>query len=86
MTDADKGLFNVTHKEADLHKFKTPTLRNIALTAPYFHDASAKTLEDAVKVMLKYQVGKSLTDEEVAQIVTFLKAQNGKYSFNSLTR
>ena len=83
-TDADKGRFNVTKDPRDLHKFKTPLLRNIALTAPYFHDASAATLEDAVKVMLKYQVGKTLSDDEVGKIVAFLKAQTGKPIYKKL--
>ena len=85
-TDADKGRYHVTKQEADLHKFKTPLLRNIALTAPYFHDASAATLEDAVKTMLKYQVGKTLDDADVGKLVSFLKAQNGKREFKVLTQ
>jgi len=83
-TDADQGRYNVTKREADRHKFKTPLLRNIALTAPYFHDASAATLEDAVKTMLKYQVGKTLDEAAVGKIVSFLKAQNGKREFKML--
>ena len=84
LTDADRGRYNVTRNQKDLHKFKVPLLRNIALTAPYFHDASAATLEDAVKTMLKYQVGKTLTDAEVGKLVEFLKAQNGKREFQVL--
>ena len=54
LTDADEGRFAQTKDPFDMHRFKVPTLRNIALTAPYFHDASAKELKDAVSAMLKY--------------------------------
>ena len=53
-TDADLGRYNVTKNPADRHVFKVPGLRNVALTAPYFHDGSAKTLNDAVDVMFRY--------------------------------
>jgi len=86
MTDADKGRYNVTKDPKDMHKFKTPLLRNIALTAPYFHDGSATTLKDAVKAMLKYQVGKTLSDAEVEKIVSFLEAQTGKPNYEKLIR
>ena len=79
LTDGDKGRFAVTNNESDLHKFKTPTLRNIALTYPYMHDGTVKTLEEAVKIMGKYQGGKELSDKEVGQIVTFLKSLTGEY-------
>ena len=55
LTDADEGRFAQTKDPFDMHRFKVPTLRNVALTAPYFHDASAKELKDAVSAMLKYQ-------------------------------
>lgn len=71
-TEADNGRFNVTHKEADRHVFKVPSLRNVALTAPYFHDGSAKTLPDAVKVMAKYQLGKILSERQIQRLVSFL--------------
>ncbi len=80
VTEADNGLYNVTKKESDRHKFKVPLLRNIALTAPYFHDGSAGTLEEAVMVMMKYQLGKDIVkDEEINKIVSFLKTLNGEY-------
>jgi len=61
-----------------MHMFKVPTLRNIALTAPYFHDGDAKTLEDAVRKMAKYQLGRELSNEEVGLIVEFLKTLTGE--------
>ncbi len=81
VTEADNGLYNVTKKESDRHKFKVPLLRNIALTPPYFHDASAETLNDAVMVMMKYQEGRDLvSDVEINEIVAFLKTLNGEYN------
>lgn len=71
---ADVGRKAVTNNDADLHVFKVPSLRNIADTAPYFHDGSVATLEDAVKKMGEHQLGKTLDDAQVASIVTFLKA------------
>ncbi len=74
----DLGRYNVTKKEEDKYMFKVPSLRNVALTAPYFHDGQAKTLEDAVKQMAWLQLNKKLTDEEVQSIVAFLKSLTDK--------
>lgn len=74
----DDGLKGFTGNASDLHKFKVPTLRNIALTAPYLHDGTAKTLDEAVRVMAKYELGKDLTDTEVTSIVTFMNTLTGK--------
>lgn len=71
---ADLGRYEVTKSEADKHVFKVPSLRNVAETGPYFHDGSVATLEEAVKKMAWHQLGKELTPNEVASIVTFLKA------------
>lgn len=70
----DDGLKGFTGKESDLHKFKVPTLRNVALTAPYFHDGTMATLEDAVRAMAKYELDKDLTDAEVQLLVAFMKS------------
>ncbi len=78
ITKSDGGRFNVTGDPDDMHMFKVPTLRNIALTAPYFHDGDAKTLEDAVRKMAKYQLGRELSNEEVGLIVEFLKTLTGE--------
>lgn len=75
---ADLGRYNVTHREEDRHVFKVPSLRNVALTAPYFHDGSAATLEDAVAVMARYQLGRDLTQEDIGLIVAFLETLTGK--------
>lgn len=79
VTEADNGRFNVTQDPNDKNKFKVPSLRLAALTPPYFHDASAKTLEEAVRVMGRYQLGIEFADEEVKAIVAFLKTLPGKY-------
>ncbi len=71
------GRYNVTKKEKDKFFFKVPTLRNIALTSPYFHDGDVLDLTEAVKVMAKYQLGRKLKEEEVASIVAFLKTLTG---------
>ena len=60
------------------HRFKTPTLRNISLTAPYFHDASQATIKDAVSAMLKYEVGKTISEEELNLIVEYLETLTGE--------
>src|SRR5262249_42118620 len=65
LTEADNGRFNVTHMERDRHRFKVPTLRNVALTAPYLHDGSRATLSEAVLVMGRYQLGRELDAEQV---------------------
>ena len=78
ITEADYGRYNVTGKDEDKFMFKVPSLRNIALTAPYFHDGSAKTLEDAVGVMIKYQLGRLVPDEDKALIVKFLHTLTGR--------
>ena len=75
----DKGLAEVTKKSDDEHLWKVPTLRNIALTAPYFHNGSVKTLDEAVLIMGKLQLGKDLTKDEVADVVAFLNALTGPF-------
>jgi cytochrome c peroxidase len=81
---ADLGRFNVTGDEKDKYVFKVPSLRNVALTGPYFHDGSAKTLEDAVKIMSTYQLGRSLTASDTKDIVKFLKTLTGEYKGKAL--
>ncbi len=73
-----EGLAAVTGKDADRFKFKVPTLRNVELTYPYFHDGEAETLTEAVDVMGRLQLGKKFTKEENAQIVAFLKTLTGE--------
>jgi cytochrome c peroxidase len=77
-TFADQGRYNVTHQESDRHVFRVPSLRNVELTSPYFHDASATTLEEAVSTMARYQLGRTIPDSDIALIVEFLKTLTGK--------
>ena len=74
----DQGRFGVTKKEQDKMFFKVPSLRNIEKTGPYFHDGSADTLEEAVAVMAKHQLGRTLSDNDISDIVAFLKTLTGK--------
>lgn len=73
-----KGRFEVTKNELDKYYFKVPTLRNIELTAPYLHDGRIDNLEEVVKFMAHYQLGKSLSQEDVNKIVLFLKSLTGE--------
>jgi cytochrome c peroxidase len=74
----DLGRAEVTKNEADRFIFKVPALRNVAKTAPYFHDGSIKTLPEAVAIMAEYQLGKKLDDAQVQSIVTFLNSLTAK--------
>lgn len=80
VTDADLGRYNVTKSDADKHVFKVPSLRNVALTAPYFHDGSAATLNDAVEVMFRYQLGRAAPAHDKEAIVQFLQTLTGEYN------
>lgn len=75
----DKGLAEVTKKPENEHFWKVPTLRNIALTAPYLHNGSVPTLEQAVEMMAKLQLGKTLAKSDTADIVAFLNALTGPF-------
>jgi len=68
----DLGRQAITNSEGDAFMFKVPVLRNVTKTAPYFHDGSVATLEEAVKQMGEYQLGKQLTDQQVGEIVAWL--------------
>ena len=76
-TSPAEGMSGVTGKDADRFKFKVPTLRNVEMTYPYFHDGEAETLAEAVDVMGRLQLGKKFSEEENAQIVAFLKTLTG---------
>jgi len=80
----DAGRFRLTGDDTDKHAFKVPGLRNVAVTAPYFHVGSAGTLETAVLVMGRYQLGRQLTATEIQLLVTFLKTLTGEYEGHAL--
>ena len=73
----DLGRFAVTKDEVDKQVFKTPILRNVSKTGPYFHDGSVATLEEAVKLMATHQLARDLSDAEVKSIVAFLDTLTG---------
>ncbi len=76
--EADLGYMKVTGDEQDRYRFKVPSLRNVALTAPYFHDGSVETLEEAVAKMAYYQLGMDLPRRDIEAIVAFLKTLTGR--------
>ena len=76
---ADAGRFSITGRQEDLHVFRVPSLRNVALTAPYFHDGSARDLAEAVRIMGRVQLGRRLSEPEVCAIVDFLGSLTGEY-------
>ena len=77
--DVDNGRYNVTRRPQDVQVFRVPSLRNVAMTAPYFHDGRAPTLVVAVDTMARVQLGKELTPEEIGLIVQFLQTLTGDF-------
>lgn len=75
----DKGRFEVTQDQSDMNAWRVPGLRNVALTAPYFHNGSVQTLDEAVRVMAKTQLNKALSEKDVADIVAFLGSLSGEF-------
>jgi cytochrome c peroxidase len=75
----DEGRFRATKVERDKFVFRVPGLRNVAVTAPYFHDGRAATLEHAVEVMGRHQLGRTLAKDDVRLIVEFLRSLTGEY-------
>lgn len=78
----DVGRFEVTGLESDRYSFKVPSLRNVAMTAPYLHDGSIATLEEVTAIMGEYQLGRILTDQEIADLVAFMGALTGEIPFD----
>lgn len=85
LTEEDNGRYKVTGEERDRHRFKVPSLRNVALTWPYYHDGTRTTLEEAVCDMGKYQSGVELDASEVAAITDFLTTLTGEFEGKPLT-
>lgn len=78
VAEVDKGRMAVTRSAEDRFVFKVPSLRNAARTAPYFHNAAAATLPDAIRIMAHTQLGKALPDADVASIEQFIVSLNGE--------
>jgi cytochrome c peroxidase len=75
---SDPGIYTLSKDESDFMVFKVAALRNVALTAPYFHDGKIKTLDEAVRKMGKLQLDEELSDQQVSDITGFLKALTDK--------
>ncbi len=84
LIESDLGRYNVTKDDRDRHFFKVPSLRNVTLTAPYFHDGNAATLNEAIKLMGKYQLGVDIPQKDVDSIIIFLRTLTGEYQGNPL--
>lgn len=78
LTEEDNGRYKQTQDEYDRHRFKVPGLRNVALTAPYYHDGSQKTLRDAVDHMVRYQAGRPLSESDLGDLTAFLGTLTGR--------
>ncbi len=76
---SDLGRYEVTKKDDDKNHWRVPTWRNIAMTAPYFHNGTVKTLDEAVRVMAKTQLDMDLKEDQVSDIVAFLNALTGEF-------
>ncbi len=76
---SDLGRFEVTKKADDKNHWRVPTWRNVAITAPYFHNGKVKTLDEAVRVMAKTQLDMDLNDSQISDIVAFLNALTGEF-------
>jgi len=83
--EKDDGRLAVTKKEADRYVFKVPVLRNVAKTAPYFHDGSVDSLGEAIWIMGKVQLGRDLTKKQVKEIDAFLNTLTGEIPQDALT-
>ncbi|MDP2559755.1 cytochrome-c peroxidase [Psychrobium sp. 1_MG-2023] len=79
---SDLGRYNITKRDIDRFVFKVPSLRNVAQTAPYFHDGSVATLDEAIEIMAKYQLGKDISAEDVVAIKAFLNTLSGEWKGN----
>lgn len=75
----DVGRYEATKRESDRHMWRVPSWRNVAKTAPYFHNGSVRTLDEAVRVMAKSQLNTTLTDAQTRDIVAFLNALTGEF-------
>ena len=82
----DLGRYTVTKSDGDRNMWRVPSWRNVALTAPYFHNGSVATLDEAVRVMAKTQLDKNLSDRQVKDIVAFLNSLTGEFPEQTLPR
>lgn len=78
LSEADLGRYNLTGRDEDLHVFRVPSLRNVALTGPWLHDGSATSLREAVEIMARYQLGREIDAEDIRLILAFLDTLTGE--------
>jgi cytochrome c peroxidase len=83
---ADAGRYEATHQDVDRHMFVVPSLRNVEVTAPYFHNGSVKSLDEAVRAMAETQLATTLADGQVHDLVAFLDSLTGKFPQITLPR
>lgn len=83
-SDGDMGRYTLTGQEADKEVFRVPSLRNVAVTAPYFHDGRVSSLPAAVQIMARSQLGRTLTANDTDTLVAFLKTLTGEYNGHKL--
>jgi cytochrome c peroxidase len=82
--EIDEGRYVVTKNESDKYVFKVPILRNVEITSPYFHDGSVDHLYEAARIMGKIQLAKTLTDQQIGDIIIFLKSLTGQIPDDTL--
>jgi cytochrome c peroxidase len=82
----DIGRYQVTGDDTDKHMWRVASLRNVALTGPYFHNGSVQTLDEAIRVMGKVQLKKDLADDIVADIAAFLNTLSGEFPQQTMPR
>ena len=82
----DLGRFRITKVPRDRHVFRVPSLRNVGVTAPYFHDGHEPVLQKAVETMARAQLGRKLNENEISRLVAYLKTLTGEYKGTMLTR
>jgi cytochrome c peroxidase len=83
--ESDPGRIRITKDPLDQGVFRVPSLRNVALTAPYFHDGRARTLEEAVNLMARVQLGRTLSAQDIRLIVAFLRTLTGEINVKALS-
>ncbi|MEO1791968.1 MAG: cytochrome c peroxidase [Cyanobacteria bacterium J06629_19] len=81
---SDLGRMNTSGRPRDRYSFKVPSLRNVALTAPYLHDGSIESLEKVITIMGRYQLGREIPPEDVALLVKFLHTLTGELEATAL--
>jgi len=86
ISKVDYGRMNITGQQSDAFVFKVPSLRNVAVTAPYLHDGSAETIEQAIIIMGRTQLGRSLTENETSLLKAFLNTLTGEYKNKPLDK